>query len=90
MSKNGKKSEESNSGRWVLMLIFLPFILIPLAKCVDERNGAPKSVNPFDPAISAATNREMERLDHKNLSEEEFKAASERAFMRELNSRKEQ
>jgi len=32
----------------------------------------------------------MERLDHKNLSEEEFKAASERAFMRELNSRKEQ
>ena len=90
MSNDGKKSAESNNGRWILLLIFLPFILMPLAKCADERNGAPKSVNPFDPAISAAANREMEKLDRQNLSEEEFKAASERAYMRELNSRKEQ
>lgn len=83
-------SEKQNNSRWLPLIIFLPFILMPIAKCVDERNGVPKPTNPFDPSIRAAVKLEMEKLDSQNLTKEQFEAESEQAFIRELNSRKAQ
>lgn len=82
-------SNEQSGKRWISLLFLLPFILMPIAKCVDEENDVPEVKNPFDPAIGAAVNRELEKLDGQNLSEEEFKAAAERLTIRELNLRKE-